>query len=205
MKNQFSLILKRPLPDLVTLTGTIPFILSLFFVLHGKPELALLFSVVNFFIDSVDGAIARKLNVASDFGRQLDSYLDALIYLVFPALFMIEFFNANQVLTLATAIIIISAGILRLVRFNIVGFVYQEEKPYYSGLGTAYILLAVSLLFIAKHWLGTAIDWLAPLVLITMSVAMISEIPIRKPKLSFWYAISIIITLLLLALLFKWI
>jgi CDP-diacylglycerol--serine O-phosphatidyltransferase len=205
MKKYFVLLSQRPLPDWVTLVGIIPFLLSMLMISHGKPILALLFSIINFFIDSIDGLIARKTKTSSEFGRQLDSCVDVLIYLVFPAFFVINFLNANSVLTFIAAALIIAFGILRLIRFNLAGFVYREDQRYYSGLGTAYILLTVNLLFIANYWLGTIIDWATPLILLVMSWLMVSEVPMRKPKLAFWYPVVAIIVITLLAIYFGWI
>jgi phosphatidylserine synthase len=71
MKQHARILSERNLADWVTLLIAAPFLLSLYFIMKNEPELALLMGLVAFALDSLDGVIARKLAVASDFGRQL--------------------------------------------------------------------------------------------------------------------------------------
>ncbi|OGY90141.1 MAG: hypothetical protein A2677_00440 [Candidatus Komeilibacteria bacterium RIFCSPHIGHO2_01_FULL_52_14] len=204
MTEHLDLIFKRSAADYVTLFGVVPFILGLFFIAQDEPEFALIASAAAFFIDSVDGVIARKMKQESDFGRQLDSSLDLLIYIVFSALFVLKFLNPWFPLALLVVSIIIACGALRLLRFNKVGFVYKQGDRCYPGLGTAYILPAVAVLFIARYFWGAGVEWLTQLVLIGMSLAMISSVPIRKPKFTIWYPAAIAIVVLLILIRGRW-
>jgi len=204
MHKHLVLLAKLSRADVVTLLGIIPFIISLYLIGRGEPELALLASVAAFFFDSIDGAIARYYGIESTFGRQLDSSLDMLIYLVFPAYFVLQFMNPWMLLTILSAAVMVAFGILRLIRFNIIGFVYKGNNKCYPGLGTAYILPVVAVLYIAQHYMGSLVTWLVPFVLLGMSFAMISEIPIKKPRLSFWYSAAIAIATILIALYYRW-
>lgn len=205
MNQHLELISKRNIADYVTLLGAIPFILSLYLIVKMEPALALIASSIGFLIDSTDGVISRKLKQESDFGRQLDSSFDLLVYIVFPALFIAVFLNPWTPITIVTASVLIVFGALRLLRFNKIGFVYKRGIRCYPGLGTAYILPAVAILFLAQHFLGAAINWFTQFVLMGMSFAMISNIPIRKPRLIFWYPTALIIVTFLTLIYCKWI
>ena len=203
MFEHLKLLKERNRADWLSLVGIIPFLASLYFVHTNEPELALLAGIVAFVFDSLDGVVARKYGLESDFGRQIDSFMDSLIYLVFPSYFILIFLNPLSLLTGIAAVLVIGFGILRLIRFNIVGFVYKNGARSYPGLGTAYIFPAVIVLYIGNYYLGSVFSWLTPFVLITMSFAMVSEIPIKKPRLSFWYPVAIIFILTLLFIRFR--
>jgi phosphatidylglycerophosphate synthase len=50
----------------------------------GHPNLFLVLLAISLFSDSIDGFIARKLNVASELGTRLDSWGDMVTYLTVP-------------------------------------------------------------------------------------------------------------------------
>jgi phosphatidylserine synthase len=204
MAKHLSLLTERSRADIVTLVGIVPLTLALYLVLKQQPELAILSATAAFFCDSIDGVIARKYGLESEFGRQLDSFMDTFIYLIFPGLFVLNFLNLNTILTVAAIAIMITCGMLRLVRFNLRHFVFHGGERYYVGLGVAFILLAVAVIFILERLFGRAMAWLAPPTLILMSFLMISEIHIKKPVLKFWYPIAAAVTGVIVAIYFKW-
>ena len=59
-----------------------PFLLCLAWM--GHADLFLVVLSISLFSDSVDGFIARRLNVASDMGTRLDSWGDLATYLTVP-------------------------------------------------------------------------------------------------------------------------
>ncbi|MDT8902776.1 CDP-diacylglycerol--serine O-phosphatidyltransferase [Anaeroselena agilis] len=81
---------------------------------------ALVFGAAMF--DSLDGRVARRLNVASEFGKQLDSLADLVSFGVAPALLAYQLVFADSGwggYALATVFPI--CGALRLARFNVSG------------------------------------------------------------------------------------
>jgi CDP-diacylglycerol---serine O-phosphatidyltransferase len=82
--------------------------------------------------DALDGAVARLLKTASDFGGQLDSLCDAISFGVAPAFLLLrmgrdwELPVARQALALI-AVLYLACVILRLARFNV------ENTPEASG------------------------------------------------------------------------
>lgn len=204
MNKHFSLIGSRSVADYISLLSIPLFISGVFLIFKGQPELALLVGVAAFLIDTIDGAVARRIGQESDFGRQLDSSLDVLNYLVFPVFFIMVFLSANIFVSIFSASIVIGFGILRLIRFNNQGFLKQDGSRYYAGLGVAYILLAVIVFYLLNYFLGNWVNWLVPPSLFFLSLAMISEFPLRKPKLAVWYSFTAGIVFILISIYFKW-
>lgn len=84
-----------------------------------------------FLFDAFDGVLARKLNVQSDFGKQMDSLADVVSFGVAPAYYysLIAPEPNDKVLIMVACGIIVLAGTIRLAKFNV-----SPSKPYFMGL-----------------------------------------------------------------------
>ena len=103
---------------------------AIIFTLKGNLELSLLLIFIAALADRFDGMIARKLNIESELGKQLDSMSDIISFGVAPALLiyqgiLIEFGDPGAFFT----IFYIGCGAFRLARFNI-----SENNGYFTGL-----------------------------------------------------------------------
>ncbi len=114
------------LANLVTFSNIIAGILAIYFLTHGEFVGAALFAWLAGAFDIIDGKIARKYNLSTEFGVQLDSYADFLSFVIVPTMFIyfgvidgkeIHFLNTAFVL-FAFAYYVIS-GLRRLIQFNI--------------------------------------------------------------------------------------
>jgi len=84
-----------------------------------------------FLFDSLDGLVARALNVQSEFGKQMDSLADVISFGVGPA-YLYSLYSPdieNKLFTIATCALIVVAGTIRLAKFNI-----TPARPYFMGL-----------------------------------------------------------------------
>ncbi len=98
-------------------------IISLYFVTHQNFFLAALFAWIAGGLDIVDGKIARKYKLSTQFGIQLDSYADFMSFVVVPSMYIYfavidgkEFFMP---LVAFVFIYYIISGLRRLIMFNI--------------------------------------------------------------------------------------
>lgn len=121
---------RRWIPNILTVTnlgaGLVAILLSL--VEQWALAVALVFGAALF--DSLDGRVARRLNAASEFGKQLDSLADLVSFGVAPALIAYQLVFANSGWSgylLATVFPV--CGALRLARFNI-----SSAKGHFVGL-----------------------------------------------------------------------
>lgn len=123
--------------------------------------------------DSLDGRIARRLNVVSEFGKQLDSLADLVSFGVAPAVmaYMLNFMDNGWSGFLLASLFPI-CGALRLARFNTASF-----RGYYQGLP-----ITVAGPFLTGSALVGAtfsFDFNA-LVVVALSALMVSTIKIPK-------------------------
>jgi CDP-diacylglycerol--serine O-phosphatidyltransferase len=154
---------------------------------------------VAFQLDSLDGFVARRLGKASEFGRQLDSMIDAINYSLFAALVTQQILLPN-LLGFVAGFFILAFGILRLVLFNIDGYLEDNDVLYYRGVVTCHLSLVTLLIYVAqKMWAplnSPAGMWVVAFVLMALSVGQLSTLRTRKTgALLFWIPVSIAIGL----------
>jgi len=82
--------LKRHIPNIVTLLNLFSGCIALIFAVYGNFVAAAVFVFIGIFFDFFDGLLARKLNVQSPLGIQLDSLADLVTSGVVPGVIMFE-------------------------------------------------------------------------------------------------------------------
>ena len=176
-------------PGLVSFASLFAAWAAIYFLISQNLKLAVALQIVAFMLDSLDGFLARKLGVASDFGRQLDSMIDAFNYSLFASLLTMLWLIPG-VLGFTVGFLILALGILRLVLFNQSGYLTQGDRNYYQGVVTPHLTLAVGLLyFVNKFW--PIASWLIAAVLILLAFAQLSTLKTRKTgALMFWLPVS---------------
>lgn len=179
---------------LVTILSLLSAWTSISFILSDNPKLAIIFSVLAFLLDSLDGFVARKLGTSSVFGTYFDSMVDAINYSVLAALV------TEQVLLPGIAgyligFLILVFGILRLVLFTVNGFAKKDDKVYYVGVVTPHLTLATALIFFLSQ-VHVIPAWSIATVLGILAVLQLSTIKTRKTGvLLFWIPVSIAIAI----------
>jgi CDP-diacylglycerol---serine O-phosphatidyltransferase len=163
---------RRWIPNILTVinlfAGLVAILLS--FVRQWELAVALVFGAALF--DSLDGRIARRLNVTSEFGKQLDSLADLVSFGVAPATitYLLVFAHSGWSGYVLAAVFPV-CGALRLARFNI-----SSVKGYYIGLPitVAGPILACSAFFTQSLLTVQAV------VLLILSGLMISTVKVPK-------------------------
>ena len=123
---------------------------------------ALLIWTVCDIFDTADGYVAKRFNMFSPLGADLDSLVDVIAFLIPP--FLISFQSGNKFLLIA-AFIFVFAGIFRLARFNV------EKKPAGVVVGLQ-ASLAAHLIYLSIL-IDVSSDYLA-MIYIILSLWMIS-------------------------------
>jgi len=137
-------------------------------------------------MDGFDGTIARLTKTESNFGMQLDSLVDAVSFGLVTSVFIYKwgFHMFHPQLGKMAGFIFLSAGVIRLARFN----VYKEVKAYPSSVFiglpiplAALSVLSVRLLFPVQP--GNQWETIAFAVYcILIAIMMISNVKYRTMK-----------------------
>lgn len=167
-------------------------ITSVYLLLNNYNLLSFFLVIIAIFCDLLDGYLARRFSVVTKIGIWLDSLSDIFLYLLFPAAYW--YLNSEVNIYILTLLVI--AGILRLLRFSIIGIKKEKNKMYYEGMPVFYsqTFLAVTLLFdIPTNILS--------LVIIILSISMVTKLKFIKPSVKFFIS-TLIIYILIIALKF---
>jgi CDP-diacylglycerol--serine O-phosphatidyltransferase len=128
--------------------------------INGNFKAACFAILLAFLFDGLDGKIARLLNATSDFGKQLDSLVDAVSFGVAPAILFYTFvISAYSSYNWIAPLLFTSCAILRLARFNITS--KEINEIYFIGLPTpiaavtiiAFILYINDKTFLDHHFI----------------------------------------------------
>ena len=162
---------KRHIPNIVTLLNLFAGCIAVIFAVNGNFIVASIFVFLGIFFDFFDGLLARKLNVQSPLGIQLDSLADLVTSGVVPGLIMFKLISLTidapdyseftdswnsifhwqgfkmSVLPLI-GLLIPLASAYRLAKFNL----DEDQQTYFKGLPVpANTLLIVSLPLILEY------------------------------------------------------
>ncbi|MDG5786500.1 CDP-diacylglycerol--serine O-phosphatidyltransferase [Evansella sp. AB-P1] len=146
---------------------------AIIFVIQGQFGLSVTFICLAAIFDRFDGMVARKMNITSEIGKQLDSLCDIISFGVAPAILLyystlIEFGFAGAMFT----IIFIACGAIRLARFNV-----SEQDGFFVGLP----ITAAGCILTISHLVNDFIE--SPVfmfIILTLSLLMISNFRIKK-------------------------
>ena len=189
-------------PNLITATGMVIGILSVFRSSSGDFETAAWFIALAALLDKLDGSVARRLGGSSPFGVQFDSFSDFVTFGMAPAAFcyyvalalaplhwgraaplMAGFVSPHLLLICICALYVVCAAV-RLAKFNII----TDENPgWFEGLPSTLSGSLVALLFLAALELGITgprVPGLLPAVMLANTALMVCKLPL--PKLRLW-------------------
>lgn len=164
---------KRLLPNIVTLSNLILGVISLWLTMEEQYQdssVAILLAMV---MDGLDGRLARRFKVSSDFGKELDSLSDLVSFGVAPAL--LAYASVLYLLGyvgLSIAIIFALCGAVRLARFNVLNI-----KTYFIGIPITFAGPLLALFVLLSNRLPL---YFYPIITIVLAYLMISKIRIPK-------------------------
>ncbi|KAB2954324.1 CDP-diacylglycerol--serine O-phosphatidyltransferase [Heliorestis acidaminivorans] len=112
---------KVVIPNAFTLANLLLGILSLVYTMDGNFRLAAVMILLSMVLDGMDGKVARKLDVTSPFGKELDSLSDLVSFGVAPAILVYAAIMSEPygIVGLVIAITFALCGAVRLAKFNI--------------------------------------------------------------------------------------
>ena len=126
--------MKNNIANLVTLTSLCLAILSIIQScdLHFTIASGLIFMC--FFLDGIDGCVARYLKTETDFGKQLDSFSDMIAFGIAPGILMYNFmaYELSSINLAYISLLIPICSALRLANYNL----DLTQVKTFSGLTT---------------------------------------------------------------------
>lgn len=220
---------KKYLPSLITLTNLFLGFLSILVIQQGLLIFGCSLILIAAILDSLDGKLARKIGVASSFGKEIDSLADLISFCLAPSFLIFNLFyqlhdlagnminiKTNPLIFFYLAIISsfpVLMGAIRLARFNI-GHSEESKSTYFIGLPSPMAAISIcSIVFLTielnqiEQFLEQSnnnyiiLQNITSSIIILLSFLMISKIHFAKfPLFSFYKGKKNSIRLILLFL-----
>ena len=185
--------MKSYIPHFITLLNLFSGCVAVIFALEGNMKLTAFFVCLGIFFDFFDGLMARKLNVESELGVQLDSLADMVTSGLVPGLVLFHLLGLAPQLSWETynllpyfGLLVTLASAFRLAKFNI----STNQSDAFIGLPTpANTLLIISLPLILEYQHSDAINatilnpWF--LIVLTLVSCYLLNAPIKLIALKF--------------------
>ncbi|MDY0410325.1 CDP-diacylglycerol--serine O-phosphatidyltransferase [Virgibacillus soli] len=165
--------IKAQMANFITLINLSFGAVAIITLLKGFVHMSILFIFLAALFDRFDGMVARKYNIESDFGKELDSLCDMVSFGVAPAMLIYQTsLDSIPGVGLSLVIIFILCGAVRLARYNVKEF---DGAFYGIPITAAGVILTFCALF-AEH---LPILFYAILTTI-LAILMVSNIRIQK-------------------------
>jgi len=201
------------LPSVLTIIGVCLGISSIKFSLDQNYSLAVILILFAALLDGLDGRVARLIDGATEFGKELDSLTDFVSFGIAPA-FILYFWELKNYGKIGWAITLIFSVccVLRLARFNLTKINKEEmwRINFFEGVPSpaGAILVLLPLIFeLTNFQIGFQFRSLTPYLAIFVSVLLISKVPTfsfkkisipRKLTIFLFLGIGIVSVLLIL-------
>ncbi len=161
------------IPSIFTLANLLVGVISLVLTMDSNFQLAAIMILFAMVLDGMDGRLARRLDAASPFGKELDSLADLVSFGVAPAILVYALkMKALGLIGLLVCLAFALCGAIRLARFNVLNI-----STYFVGvpITAAGSLVALTVL------LGNRLPIMTyPVIMIALAYLMISNIKVPK-------------------------
>jgi len=150
--------------------------------------------ICSYFMDMLDGRVARALNGESNLGIELDSFADWMSFGIAPAYILFRLILKDiGYWGYAIAFFYVLCGLLRLARFNIKAFMDENSHSSFQGLpipGAAGVIIGIVLNYSMVEGLREGIwatmtatvFWASPAIMVVLALLMVSSVPFPAAK-----------------------
>lgn len=163
------------LPNVLTICNIAMGLSSIITASLGNFTLAGLLIIIGAVFDRLDGHVARKYELTSEMGKQLDSLSDLITFGIAPSisLFLLSF-TEYFVLGFILSVLFVACGAYRLARYNILEF-----SGVYTGLPITIAGFLLALLTLLQTQTAVHPYWTAVIMLL-LSYLMVCKKEIKK-------------------------
>lgn len=168
------------------LCGCVALLISVFYQESTVIRGACLLIICGGFFDGIDGKLARRYEVSSLMGKELDSFSDLITFVIAPVcvfLAMHSMVSGIRVNVMEIVIIVFYTlcGVYRLARYNVTEVAgYFEGLPTTAAGGLMSLYILVSNIHIEK-WAGNMVYTIISYTFISvLAVAMVSRIKVNR-------------------------
>jgi CDP-diacylglycerol--serine O-phosphatidyltransferase len=176
-------------PNAITAANMLLGYISITMSIKGNFTQAAWFIVLAMVCDGLDGQTARRLEAYSEFGKEFDSFCDAISFGLAPSILAYSLLNIYSNIThiiIPISFIYALCGVMRLVKFNIVTTA-SDEKDDFSGMPIPTGAAIVCSYYLFSHYLFGKLVYVEIFQIVTIisAILMVSTIPFKTPDKTF--------------------
>ena len=171
--------------NLITFGNIAAGLIAIHFIVHGDYFTAIILAWIAGALDIADGKVARKYNLSTEFGIQVDSFADFISFVIMPSFLLYYAITENsngtaQLILGLVFIFYIISGLRRLIEFNI-NAEEGEAAKYFVGVPTPLgaILLWILYLLYAYGLIGNS--YVIGALVLVIAWSLNSKLKIRHP------------------------
>lgn len=143
-------------------------------IVSGEPNWGIVAMFAAFAFDKLDGYVARR-GYGSEYGLQIDSFIDVFAYLVTAALIYHVALAPSFLASLVVGFAIAGFGGLRLVRHTQEGFSSDEQGSFYRGITVVHVNAVVVVAYLVSQFVDVWNGWLTGAAVVIVAPLMISN------------------------------
>lgn len=173
--------------NIVTYLNVSAGVMAIFFIVKGDFFTAIVLAWIGGAFDIIDGKLARKYNLSTEFGIQLDSFADFLSFVVMPAFLLFyavkQYMGVTGVEEVVLGLIFIwyiINGLRRLVEFNLKVDVGEVEK-YFEGVPTPLGAILLWVLYLLSAYGVISSGYVIGVLVLIISWSLNSTLKIPHP------------------------
>ncbi len=174
--------IKKSLPATASLSSLCCGFLSILCSIGGNFDLAGWLIVLSMILDSLDGKLARLTKTDSQFGAQLDSLIDLVVFGVAPVIMVGQLCkDTYQIIVWITCFFYLACAAIRLAKFNVIENDKSKPLKFYTGLPSTIAGGTIAQLALLHNYIHgshgiTALLIVIPVVTFLLGLLMVSKL-----------------------------
>jgi CDP-diacylglycerol--serine O-phosphatidyltransferase len=171
--------------NLITFGNIAAGLIAIHFIVHGDYFTAIILAWIAGALDIADGKVARKYNLSTEFGIQVDSFADFLSFVVMPSFLLYYAITEQssgtvQLILGIVFIFYIISGLRRLIEFNI-GMEVGEAAKYFVGVPTPLGAILLWILYLLFTYGIIPNPYIIGVLVLVIAWSLNSKLKIRHP------------------------
>jgi len=173
------------LANLITFGNIAAGLIAIHFIVHGDYFTAIILAWIGGALDIADGKVARKYNLSTEFGIQVDSYADFISFVVMPSFLLYYAMTAKgtgfeQIVIGLLFIVYIVSGLRRLIEFNMKSEEGEVAK-FFEGVPTPLGAILLWVLYLIFSYDIISNPWIISVFVAVIAWSLNSKLKIPHP------------------------
>ena len=171
--------------NLITFANIAAGLIAIHFIVHGDYFTAIILAWIAGALDIADGKVARKYNLSTEFGIQVDSFADFISFVIMPSFLLYYAITSSssgmtQLVIGFVFIFYVISGLRRLIEFNI-NAEEGEAAKYFVGIPTPLGAILLWLLYLLYAYSLISNTYVIAVLVIVIAWSLNSKLKIRHP------------------------